>query len=179
MYQLRGETAYLLGRVFCTVFKVRPVAHINNDLSECLVHRYKNTGVTLDAAFVTQCFSQRLSQTDPDVFNRVMIVDINISTGMYVQIELSVLCEQIQHMIQERYIRFNRGLSCSIYIKGQLNIGLVCFAVNLCLAHCTFVFKFHTIILLIHCPIPPFLPVLTVQRLHGHALQDLHGGPTL
>ena len=107
---------------------MRSVAHIDNDLCKRLVHRYEHAGIAFDSSFIAKRFAKRLTEANPDILNRMMVVDINIAFCVNVQIELSVLREQIQHMIQERNIRLNLRNPCSIYLERELDIRFIRFA---------------------------------------------------
>ncbi|MMZ66170.1 hypothetical protein D1872_286420 [compost metagenome] len=69
------------------------IAQINNHLGKRLIHGNKYTRIPLDALLVSQRLLQRLSQANTDILHRMMVVDLNISSCLHLQIELSVLRE--------------------------------------------------------------------------------------
>ncbi|MNW15427.1 hypothetical protein D3C71_2139220 [compost metagenome] len=72
---------------------MRPVADVDHNLRQRLIHRNKDIGITLDASFVAQRLTQRLTQTDADVLHRVVIINVDIAPCLQGQIKLAVLRE--------------------------------------------------------------------------------------
>jgi len=58
----------------------------------------------------------------------VVVVDIDVAGCLHLQIEMSVLREQIEHMVQERHVRLDRRFPCSVDREAQLDVRLACFA---------------------------------------------------
>jgi hypothetical protein len=135
MNNLGREAAYLRRRVFRTVFEVRAVADVDNDLCQRLIHWHEYTGVALNAAFVAKRFTERLPDANADVLHRVVIVDINIAARLYFQVKLAVLRKQVKHMIQEWHIRINLRFTRTINGKRKLNIRFVRLARHRSLAY--------------------------------------------
>ena len=48
-----------------------------------------------------QRFVERLSQHDADIFDGVMLIDIEVALGFELQIEAAVMGEEFQHVIEE------------------------------------------------------------------------------
>ncbi|MNI88467.1 hypothetical protein D3C73_1457700 [compost metagenome] len=61
MHKLYIKAAYPIRGIFRTIFKMRSIAYVDNDLGKRFVHRNKHTGVSLDSAFITQRLTQTLS----------------------------------------------------------------------------------------------------------------------
>ena len=80
LHQLSLKRAYLLRRILSPVFKMRTVADIYNDLRKRLIHRHEYTGIALNAFFISQRFAEGLTQADPDVLHRMMVINLDIRT---------------------------------------------------------------------------------------------------
>ncbi|MNI51790.1 hypothetical protein D3C73_1065310 [compost metagenome] len=72
---------------------MRPVADVDDHLSQRLIHRDEDIGVAFDAFFVAQRFTECLAQTDADVFNCVVIINVDVAPRLHRQIKLAVLRE--------------------------------------------------------------------------------------
>ena len=55
-----------------------------------LVHRNYRLTVAINAALVSQGFSQSLAECNGDVFNRMMIVDLQITFAVDVEVKQSM-----------------------------------------------------------------------------------------
>src|SRR6266852_3563600 len=87
-----------------------------------------------NAAFGTEGFLHRLAESNADIFDRVMLIHVEIATRVHVQIKRAVPCNQLEHMIEEADSRGDARLSASIQIQLQANVGLACLAMNYCSA---------------------------------------------
>ena len=56
-----------------------------------------------DSRAIAQRLAKRAPEHDTDVLDRVMVVDLNVAVGGNLEIEESVACETVQHVIEERH----------------------------------------------------------------------------
>ena len=55
-----------------------------------------------DACLVSHCFTQCFAQTDTNIFNRVMSINLQIALGVNGQVNQAVAGDLFKHMIQKR-----------------------------------------------------------------------------
>ena len=91
--------------------------------------------VTKDAFFVAHRLGERLPQRDADVFDGVMIINMQIARGVDIQIDQAVTGNLIEHVIQERDPCRQFLLACAVQIDGDANLRLVGMAGDICSAH--------------------------------------------
>src|SRR5688500_11756684 len=65
-----------LGCNLCLVRKKRPAGDVYGDLGQCFFHRHPGVAVTADARLVTQGLEQRFSESDADILDGVMSIDL-------------------------------------------------------------------------------------------------------
>ncbi|MGB9466865.1 MAG: hypothetical protein WBR10_17290, partial [Candidatus Acidiferrum sp.] len=65
-----------------------------------------------------------------DVFDSVVLIDVEISFRSDFQIEGAVPREEIEHVVKKANARGDARLSTPVEIQFQPNIGFVCLAVN-------------------------------------------------
>ena len=82
--------------------------------------------ITFDSGFISYCFQNSLSKYDSRIFDGMMTVHFQIPFRMYRQIEQSVSCKSIQHMIKKTDSCINLRLSGSIQVQSYRNIRLLC-----------------------------------------------------
>ena len=81
--------------------KGRAPAQIDGRNRQRLIHRHYEVAGAQNAALVAQRAIKRLAQRDTDVFNRVVLIDIQIAFTGEVQVKCAVPREQFQHVIEE------------------------------------------------------------------------------
>src|SRR6185312_7442919 len=69
--------------------------------SQGLIHWHDKVAGAHDPAFVRQCFLKRLAQCDTNIFHGMVLVNIQVATGLNFQVKCSVAREQLQHMIKK------------------------------------------------------------------------------
>ena len=79
----------------------RPPAEIDRHHRQRFVHRQHEVARAIDAFAVPERLREQLSQRDADVFDRVVLVDIQVPGGFQLQIKPAVLGKQLQHVIEE------------------------------------------------------------------------------
>jgi hypothetical protein len=68
-------------------------AEINRDHSHGFVHGHEEVSGSKDAAFAAQSFIECLTKYDAYVLHRVVLIDIEIATGLELQIEAAMMGE--------------------------------------------------------------------------------------
>ena len=66
-----------------------------------LFHRQREVAVAANARLVAQRLLHRLPEGNADVFDRVVLIDVQIALGLDVQIDRRVLGQQRQHVVEK------------------------------------------------------------------------------
>src|SRR5262245_51465910 len=93
-----------------------------------LVHRNISSPVANDTLFVSQGVREGHAQTDGSVFDRMMIVDLEIAFAGYFKIEQAMAREEFEHMIEKRYIRIDAAHTFTIQVQDDLHIRFSSFS---------------------------------------------------
>ena len=74
--------------------------------------------VTANAGFVAQRITHRPAETDPHVFDRMVLIDVQIAFRLDRQVDRRVLGQQHKHVIEEPYAggdgRFARAIEIDL-----------------------------------------------------------------
>lgn len=103
---------------------VGPATQINSDKCQCLIHRHKAVCGAGNALAGAQGLVNRFAETDHDIFRRVMIINVQIPVGLYIDIEKAVAGKKGQHMIEKADAGIHLGAACPVEINGN---GDFCF----------------------------------------------------
>ena len=76
-------------------------AEIDRDHGQGFVHGQDEIAGAVDAFAVAQRLGEQLAEHDADVFDGVVLIDVEIAFGVEFEIEAAVLGEQLQHVIEE------------------------------------------------------------------------------
>ena len=79
--------------------------------------------VAANALFIADGLGDGLSQSDADVFGRVMGVDMQIALGLNVQINQAVPGDLIQHVFEKRNTGIETGSADAVEIDRGLDPG--------------------------------------------------------
>src|SRR5438046_1426701 len=69
--------------------------------SQRFVHRHDEVPCSIDSTAVADGRRYRLAECDPDVFDGVMLVDVQISCGSELQIECAMPRKQLEHVVEK------------------------------------------------------------------------------
>ena len=76
------------------------------------------------ARFVTQSLGYGLTQHNAHIFHCVVIIDMGIALGLYVQIHQSVTCNLVQHMFEKGHAGTEFATTTAVQVQCDLNRGL-------------------------------------------------------
>ena len=99
--QLGIELADLLGRERSVEYQVIATAQIPNRAAERFFHRQRKVAVAADSLLVADRLADGLTDADAGVFNRVMLIDVQVALHVDLKVEATVPREQLQHVIEE------------------------------------------------------------------------------
>src|SRR5260370_42321173 len=111
---------------------IGPSAKINRGGGERFVHWHQEIAGAQDAAFGAQRFLHGFAEGDADIFDRVMLIHIEIAAGFYAKIKPAVPRNQLEHVVEEVDSRGYARLSASSYIHFSADVRLIVFPLSLC-----------------------------------------------
>ena len=79
----------------------RTAAEVQRNHREGFVHRHHKIARPIDSAAIAQRLRKQLAENDSAVFDRVMLVHVEITAGVQREVETSVPGEELQHMIEK------------------------------------------------------------------------------
>ena len=80
--------------------RIRPAGQVDRDLRQCLVHR-QHEAIAPDAALVAECRTQRLTECECAVLDRVVLVDAEVAGAGECQRETAVPGDLLEHVVEE------------------------------------------------------------------------------
>ena len=91
-------------RSLCLNFidQIKAARQIDDCAAQSLIHRYHTHSVAPDAGLVSKRLLKCLSETDRNVFDRMVIVNLEIAAAFNREIEEPVPSKQIKHVIEKR-----------------------------------------------------------------------------
>ena len=78
---------------------------------------------------------EALPQDDPHVFDRVVLIDVEISVGFEVEVEAAVLREKLEHVVEETNAGRDFVASPAVNAQARLDPSFLGIATNLGLSH--------------------------------------------
>ena len=112
----------LLGRELNSIHKRHATAQIDGGCDQRLFHWQRHVTVATDPLLIAQRLIKAATKTDPDVFDRVVMINVQIADRFDLQIEESVPSKQGEHMIEETNARGDLILSAAVEIDGKLDL---------------------------------------------------------
>ena len=120
-----------LGRHFANLFALKlriphqpgTATKIETDLAEAIIHR-QGIAVTLDAPLTAQRLIEALAQRQTGVFNRVVLIDVEVAFHLNLQVDVTMFCNLLQHVIKEAQSGGDLAFARSIQVKRHMDIGL-------------------------------------------------------
>ena len=112
------------------VMQKRPVGDIDYNPHQRLIHREAALTIPGYPLEIPQSLFKGLAQAYSRIFNRMVIIDLNIAFPFKREIEKSMNAKKCQHMIKKGDIRVNRCLSGAIKAEYQPDIGFQCYSLG-------------------------------------------------
>src|SRR5260370_42062523 len=89
------------------VREVHAPADIDHRAAERLIERHDRVAKPPDTRTIAERLAKRAAHHDPDVLDRVMLVDMEIAARLDHQIEEAMAREALEHMVEERHAGMN------------------------------------------------------------------------
>ena len=111
--------------------EIRPSAQIQCAQCQRLIHRNDAFSESGDSGLVPERFTDRLSQHDPRIFDRVMIVHLQVSIHMHAQVKQPMAGKTCQHMVKKADTGSDIRPACTVKIQRQPDTGFLRYSFNL------------------------------------------------
>ena len=82
--------------------KPRPPGEVDHHPRQRFVQRHVSMAITAHAALIANRLGKSLAERNPDIFNGVMRINLEITMGHDIEINQAVAHNLIQHMVQKR-----------------------------------------------------------------------------
>ena len=112
--------------------QVGPAAQVNRGDGQRFIHRHHEVPGAIDTLFGTQRLAQKLAQDEAHVFHGVVLIDIQITTRLQIQVEAAVPGEKLQHMVEEANAGRDFVSAMAVQIQAPADIGLGGFSMQGC-----------------------------------------------
>lgn len=124
---------------------MHPSGQVDNTTYEGLVHRHVGMPIALDIGFVCERLRKRLTQTDSNIFDRMVIIDMQVPVGLHGEIKPSVAREQVEHVVKKTDARLMVIRPRAIETKSDGNVRFFGISLNgrvagrpILVRHCSF-----------------------------------------
>ena len=110
-------------------------AQIHGDYGERLIHRLHEIPGAVDAFAIAQSLREQLSEHDAGVFDRVMLIHVEVAFGVELEIEPAVLREKLQHVIEEANAGRNLVAAAAFDLQTARDARLFRVSLDRCPSH--------------------------------------------
>src|SRR5919197_4155596 len=90
-----------------------------------LVERHASLAEAADAGLLAGALTQRLAEGEPDVLDRVVVVDLQVARRAEGQVEEAVLREQLEHVVQKRDAGLHLVAAAAVEGELETDVGLL------------------------------------------------------
>ncbi len=105
---------------------------VDHHARQGFVQRHIGVAVTGHALLVADGLGERLAEGDADVFDGVVVVDMQVALALDVQVDQAVTGNLVEHVLEERHANIKLGLASAIQIDRDLDLGLQGVALDAC-----------------------------------------------
>ena len=123
IHELRIEFADLL----CGKFQIADVpgsaGEMGRDGDEGFLHGEREAAVTDNPLLVTPSLGEGLPETDTDVFDSVVLIDLQVSFGSDVEVDETVTGEEGEHVVEKADAGIDPGGTGTVQIETEFDLG--------------------------------------------------------
>jgi len=120
--QGRGKTTDIPIWISRVASQQRPAGKIDHHAAERFVQGNIGMSVATDPSLVAQGAVHGLAQSDTDIFYGMVIINVQISFGGYLEIHQAMSGYLLQHVLEERHSRVKFRLSATVQVQGNRNL---------------------------------------------------------
>jgi hypothetical protein len=110
----------------------RAATQIDGAGGERFIHGHQKISGAQNSALAAEGFLHRLAKGDSDVFDGVVLIDVQIASRVQLEIERAVPSYEFQHVIEETNTRADMRFAVAVEIQAEGDIGLIGLTTNLC-----------------------------------------------
>ncbi len=88
--------------------------------------------VTSNPFLVAERFLHCHANAYANVFNRVMIIDFDITLRLHAKINHSMTCDLVHHMVEKWHTGIKFGIATAVEVYGHFNLGFVGVTFDVC-----------------------------------------------
>jgi hypothetical protein len=114
------------------VLDAGPPGKIYYDTRQRLVQRHVSMPVTHNALLVPERLLEGLAQGNTDILHRMVIIDMQITAGVYFEVECTMTRDLLEHMFEERNPGIETGISAAIEVQDDIDLGFQRIAADIC-----------------------------------------------
>src|SRR5664279_562636 len=103
---------------------------VNSGDPQRLIHWHQEISGSQNSLLITHSLVERFAQSDANVFNRVMFINLEISIALEIEVECAVPSHKLQHVIEKSDAGANVVGSCAFQCQLQRYPRLVRLALN-------------------------------------------------
>jgi hypothetical protein len=97
---------------------------VDGNKSQGFIHRQNEVAGAVNALAIAEGFREELPEHDAGVFDRVVLIDVEVAAGLEREIEAAVLREQLEHMVEKANARRYIVATASFELERALDLGL-------------------------------------------------------
>ena len=110
----------------------RSSGEIDHDPRQGLVQGYVGMAIASYALLVAHGLAEGLTEGDAEVFDRMVGIDVQIATGLDIQVHEPMTRHLIEHVLEKRDPRVEPALPGPVQVDGRPNLGFEGVAADLC-----------------------------------------------
>jgi hypothetical protein len=119
-----------LRREFCFHHAKGAAAEIDRCGGESFVHWHQKIAGAKNAALVSESGIDGFTEGDPDVFDGVMLVDVEVAGGSQAKFETAVARHEVKHMVEEPNTSGDCGFASAVEIQANIDLRFLGFALD-------------------------------------------------
>src|SRR5690606_10586466 len=133
--QVNVEAADVRAGVRYVVEESGAAGRIDDHSRECFVQWYVGMAVAAHAGLIAHGGGKGLAQRDADIFHGVVVVDVDVTVAMDVEVDQAMAGDLVQHVVQEGDTGVDTLTAGAVKIDGYPNTGLLGVAGNVGCTH--------------------------------------------
>ena len=99
-------------------------AEVDGGDAERFVHRHEEVAGAIDALLVAERVIEGLAEGNADIFDGVVLVNVEVALAAQLEIEAAVTCEELEHVIEEADASRDLVLAGALDGERQVDLGL-------------------------------------------------------
>ena len=112
------------------VYQTGAAGKVDDHTAQCFIQRNIGMAVTGNAGFIAKRLFQGLTQYDTDVFNGVMVVNVQIAFAGNIQVNQTMTRYLGKHMLKERNADVKAVFAGTVKIEADGDLGFAGIAGN-------------------------------------------------